>query len=119
MARSIRRRLGDAIRDRREQLKLTQEAAAHEAGVSPRYWRALEVEEPSAGLEIIEKVMTALAWTWKDLVEILSPTTTDDGSAPARVRSLLDEAWRRATPRERELVQATLRVLASGRRAKT
>ena len=37
--------------------------------------------------------------------DILSPTTTAEGTPP-RVRSLLDEAWRSATPREREFVQA-------------
>lgn len=118
MARSIRQRFGRAIRERREQLGLTQETAAHDAGLSPRYWRSLEAEEPSAGLEIVEKVLTALSWTWKDLNDILSPVETNDVEPPTRVRSLLGEAWRRATPREREMVQATLRVLASGRRAK-
>ncbi len=113
--RSTRQRLGAAIRDRRELLRLTQEAAAERSNLSPRYWRSLEAGRPAAALEVVERVVAGLDWTWHDLVDALAPEPHERG-APGRVLRLLDEAWRRATPRERELVNATLQVLATGRR---
>jgi transcriptional regulator with XRE-family HTH domain len=118
MARSIRHRLGRAIRERRESLGLTQEAIAERAGLSPRYWRAIESAEPAVALEIVEKVLVGLDWSWSDLFGILGPAEADT-DVPAATRRLFDEAWRRATPREREVVTAGLRVLASGRRSRS
>ena len=42
----------------------------------------------------------------------------EDSETPASMRRLLDDAWRRATVRERDVVAAGLRVLAGERRTK-
>jgi transcriptional regulator with XRE-family HTH domain len=118
MPRSIRQRLGNGIRERREELGLTQEAAAERAGLSPRYWRAIEGAEPAVALEVVEKVLVGLDWSWNDLIGILGPANAD-GDVPRGARRLFDEAWRRATRRERSVVTATLRVLASGKRTRS
>lgn len=116
-ARSTRQRLGAALRARRELLGLTQEQAAEGAQLSVRYWRSLEAGQPAVALEIVERVIASLDWTWSALGDALSPETRGSG-APAGPHRLLDEAWRQATPREREIVHGTLRVLAGSRRKK-
>jgi transcriptional regulator with XRE-family HTH domain len=124
-ARGIRQRLADAIRAKRELLELSQEEAAARAGFSVRYWRRLESDEPPAvSMEIVEQVINGLDWSWPELVAALSSSERaergrdreraerNDGD---RARRLFDTAWRKATPREREIVEAGLRVIASKR----
>ncbi|HET7501825.1 MAG TPA: hypothetical protein VFK02_12500 [Kofleriaceae bacterium] len=79
-----------------------------------RSWRDLEAGKTNVGLDVIEKVIGGLDWSWADVMSSLAPMPDDD-VPPVAVRHLFEESWRRATPRERELVQASLRVLASGR----
>lgn len=81
-----------------------------------RSWRDLEAGKTAVGLDVVEKVIAGLDWSWADVVSSLAPASDDD-MPPVAVRHLFEESWRRATPRERELVQASLRVLASGRPA--
>ena len=120
MAKSIRQRLGKAIRERRGMLDLTQEEASERAGLSPRYWRAVEVEDAELGIESLEKILNALDWTWRDMLALVSASDeAAEKGTPTPVRRLLDEAWRRATPREREMVTAILKVLSSARRTKS
>lgn len=117
-ARSTRQRLGMAIRARRELLGLTQEEAAEGAELSTRYWRSLEAGQPAVALEVIERVIESLDWSWSGLGEALSPEVAGRG-APGGSHRLLDDAWRQATPREREIVHGTLRVIATGKRGRT
>ncbi len=118
MAHSIQNRLGQAVLGRRTLLTLTQEAAAAKAKISVRSWRDLEAGKTIVGLDVVEKVIGALDWSWSELVTALVPASTDEDATPPTVKRLLDEAWRRATPREREVVSAGLRVLAGGKRTK-
>ncbi len=117
MARSLQQRLGAAILDRRILVGLTQEGAAGAAYISVRSWRDLEAGKTAVGLDVIEKVIKGLDWSWADVLTIVSGNKTDS-ETPIDVRRLMDEAWRRATPREREVVIAGLRVLAGGRRTR-
>lgn len=116
-ARSTRQRLGAAIRARRELLRLTQEEAAEGAQLSVRYWRSLEAGQPAVALEVVERVIASLNWSWSALGDALSPETHGSG-APAGPHRLLDEAWRQATPREREIVHGALRAIAGPKRKK-
>lgn len=114
---TIQQRLGPAIRARRAQLDLTQEAAADRCNVSVRFLRDLEAAKPATvGLDVIERLVDGLDWSWAEVVAAIAPEKESD--TPAAVRRLLDEAWRRATARERDVVAAGLRVLAGDRRTK-
>lgn len=116
MARSIQHRLGVAILDRRNLVGLTQEDAAAASKISVRSWRDLEAGKTSVGLDVIEKVIKGLDWSWDDLMAVVVPTTTSE--IPAKARRLFDEAWRVGTPREREIVTAALRALAGNRKSR-
>lgn len=119
-ARSIRDRLTLAIRQRRELLGLTQEEAAARSELSPRYWRKLESEEeaPAVSMEVVEQVLNGLNWSWSELIAALSErgdrARRDDDDSDTAV-NLLRAAWKRATPREREMVSALLQVVARRR----
>jgi len=54
------RKLGRAIRTRREALGLSQEAAAHEAGISARYYADVERGTRSVSVEIACRIASAL-----------------------------------------------------------
>lgn len=114
---STRQRLAAAIRARREELGLTQEKAAEAAGVSTRYWRSLEAGRPAVALEVIEGVIEGLDWSWADVGDALA-TETSVRSVPDSLHRLLDTAWTRATPREREVLSGALRTIAGTRRKK-
>jgi transcriptional regulator with XRE-family HTH domain len=114
MADTVQKRLGQAVLARRGLLELTQEEAASRAKISVRSWRDLEAGKTAVGLDVVQKVIDGLDWSWIDVVGALAPAP-DDETPPAAIRRLFDESWRRATPRERDLVEASLRVLASGR----
>jgi transcriptional regulator with XRE-family HTH domain len=114
MAHTVQKRLGQAVLARRGQLDLTQEEAAARAKISVRSWRDLEAGKTAVRLDVVEKVIEGLEWSWADVVDSLAPTAEDD-LPPIAMRHLFEESWRRANPRERELVQASLRVLATGR----
>ncbi len=114
MVHTVQKRLGQAVLARRGLLELTQEEAAGRAKISVRSWRDLEAGKTAVGLDVVQKVIDGLDWSWVDVVEALAPVP--DGETPsAALRRLFEEAWRRATPREHDLVEASLRVLASGR----
>jgi transcriptional regulator with XRE-family HTH domain len=102
-----RRRLGLTIRDRREAIGLTQENAAERANVSVRYWRSLKASRPAAAVEIVERVLHGLDWSWADLVETLAPEP-DAQLTPRSVRRQLDVAWKSGTEREREVIRELL-----------
>ncbi len=108
----VQKRLAAALRSRREELGLTQEEAAEKCGVSTRYWRDLEAAVPSVSLEVADKIFVGLGWSWSDVPTLLGrrvPPTT----APRSVHDLLDQAWQRLTPRERQHFTGNLRVLTS------
>jgi transcriptional regulator with XRE-family HTH domain len=116
--RTIQQRLANAIRTRRKELDLTQEAAAANSGVSVRFWRDLEAAKPATvGLDVVEGLIAGLNWSWAEVIAVISPKEASE--TPASVQRLLDEAWRRATVRERDIVTAGLRVLAGERRTKS
>lgn len=125
---NIRQRLASAIRARRELLELSQEEAAARAGFSVRYWRRLESDDPPAvSMEIVDQVIEGLGWSWPDLVAALAHG--EHGERPERgrerernerdrARRLFETALRKATPREWEIVEAGLRVIARKRSAR-
>ena len=117
MARTLQQRLGAAILDRRILVRLTQEGAAGAAGISVRSWRDLEAGKTAVSLDVIEKIIKGLDWSWADVFAVVSGGKPES-ETPIEARRLMDEAWRRATPREREVVMAGLRVLAGGRRTR-
>jgi transcriptional regulator with XRE-family HTH domain len=51
---------GRVIRERREALGLSQEAAAHEAGVSARYYADVERGKRSVSVQVAWRIATAL-----------------------------------------------------------
>lgn len=114
---STRQRLATAIRARRTALGLTQEEAAEAAGVSARYWRALEAGGPAVALEIVERVIAGLDWSWGDVADALAPQARVR-AVPDSVHRLLDAAWTRGTPREREILSGALRTIAGSRQTK-
>ena len=54
------RKLGRAIRARREALGLSQEAAAHEAGISARYYADVERGTRAVSVEVAGRIARAL-----------------------------------------------------------
>lgn len=114
---STRQRLAAAIRARRTDLGLTQEEAAEAAGVSARYWRSLEAGRPAVALEVVERVIEGLDWSWADIGDALA-LEMSARSVPDSLLRLLDAAWTRATPREREILSGALRTIAGTRRKK-
>jgi transcriptional regulator with XRE-family HTH domain len=114
---NLRKRLAAAVRLRREELGWTQEEAAEHSGLSVRYWRELESARPAVGLEVVERILTGLGWSWQDLAAQLGGTALPrrKGDAPRGLHALLDRAWRGATARERRLVEVVLAVLAPHR----
>lgn len=114
MADSIRERLGLAVRARREAHGLTQEAVSTACGVSVRHWRALEAGGPSVTLDVIERVLTGLEWSWHELADALEPRKRGGGAASAAHQ--LEAVWPKATAREKEIVQAVLKALSQPKR---
>jgi len=112
MATSVRARLAQAVRARREAFGLTQEAAADRCDLSVRYWRALEAGQPAVSLDVIGKVLDGLDWSWHDLADELEPVE----GVPAGIDRQVERAWATATSRERELLRGVLRVLGQGKR---
>jgi hypothetical protein len=51
------------------------------------------------------------------VVAVISPEK--ESETPVAIRRLFDEAWRRASARERDVVAAGLRVLAGERRTRS
>ncbi len=113
MADTVRERLARAVRSRREALGLTQEAAAERCGVSVRYWRALEAAKPAVSLDVADKVLVGLDWSWHDLADQLEPAGT---GVPPGLGRQVERAWTRATAREKELLQGVIKVLGQGKR---
>lgn len=54
------RKLGRVIRARREALRLSQEAAAHEAGISARYYADVERGTRSVSVQVACRIAAAL-----------------------------------------------------------
>lgn len=75
-------RLADAIKRRRAELNLTQEAAAHQSGVSVATWRLLESAKQSAyRMLTLAAVERTLGWGLESIDEVLdggSPTLASD-----------------------------------------
>src|SRR5262245_10465748 len=98
-AADVQKRIAAALRRRRTELELTQEQAAEKCGVSVRYWRDLEAGAPSVSLEVADKLLSGLGWSWGDMPMLLGrkgATTT----APRQAHELLDRTWQRLTQRE-------------------
>ena len=68
---ALRRALGEALRSLRKQRKISQEALAHEAGVSRSYMSRLERGGPDAGLWMLWRLKDALKITLGRLVRLL------------------------------------------------
>ncbi len=96
---------------------MTQEEAAEAAGVSARYWRSLEAGRPAVALEVVERVVEGLDWSWADVGDALA-VEASVRSVPDSMQRLLEAAWTRATPREREILSGALRTIAGTRRRK-
>ena len=108
----IRRHLAKILRTRREELHLSQEAAALQCEMSPRYLRSLESAKSAVSVEALERLLAALDWTWTDLAEELTPGRLQAHAAPTSTHRMLDKVWGTATPREREVIK---RILSSFR----
>ena len=108
----IRRQLANILRMRREELRLSQEAAASQCEMSPRYLRSLESGRSAVSMETLGRLLAALDWTWTEVAEKLAPEKGETHAAPAPVHRLLDRSWSAATLREREVIR---KVLASFR----
>jgi transcriptional regulator with XRE-family HTH domain len=106
----IRRQLANILRTRREELHLSQEAAAAQCEMSPRYLRSLESGRSAVSMETLGRLLTALDWTWTDIAEKLAPEKGEALAGSAAVHRLLDRLWSNASPREREVIK---RMLAS------
>ncbi len=91
-------------------MHLSQEAAAAQCEMSPRYLRSLEAGRSAVSMETLGRLLVALEWTWADIAEKLSPEKGEVLTAPATMHRLLDRQWSKASPREREVIK---RVLAS------
>jgi transcriptional regulator with XRE-family HTH domain len=105
--------LARALRDRREELRLTQEQAAARCSVSVRYWRAVEAGRPAMRLEILERIVGGLGWSWHDLANLLVPNGVPGRIAPSDVHDQIDAIWRLGPGRERDALVALLGVLAT------
>ncbi|MBY0229289.1 MAG: helix-turn-helix transcriptional regulator [Gemmataceae bacterium] len=64
----VRERFGDAVRARREELELTQEALAGIAGIHRTYLSDIERGSRNVSLLNIEKLAAALSSTMADLM---------------------------------------------------
>ncbi|MCC7536920.1 MAG: helix-turn-helix transcriptional regulator [Deltaproteobacteria bacterium] len=113
-ASSIRTLLATALRSRREELGLTQDAAAERCGINARYWRQIETGKHSPTFDVLDNALQALEWTWPDLAEHLHPARRSEKHAPAATHRLLDEAWAAADKKDRELLRAALRTVELG-----
>lgn len=108
----IRRQLAAILRARREELGLSQEAAAGQCEMSPRYLRSLEAGRSAVSMETLSRLLTAFDWTWTDIAERLSPGKGEPPAGSPAAHGLLDKVWGNASPREREIIK---RILASFR----
>jgi hypothetical protein len=116
-SRTALQRLAAATRARRQQLGITQEVAAARCHLSVRFWRDLEASRPATvRLDVLERVIEGLDWSWAEVVAVISPEK--ESETPVAMRRLFDDAWRRASVRERDVVAAGLRVLAGERRTR-
>lgn len=106
----IRRQLATILRTRREELRLSQEAAAAQCEMSPRYLRSLESGRSAVSMETLGRLLVALDWAWTDIAERLSPAKGEAPAASAAMHRLLDRLWSRASQRERDIIK---RVLSS------
>jgi transcriptional regulator with XRE-family HTH domain len=107
----IRRQLAKILRTRREALRLSQEAAALQCEMSPRYLRSLESAKSAVSVEALERLLAALDWTWTDLAEELTPGRLQAQAAPTSIHRMLDKIWSTATAREREVIKVVLSSL--------
>jgi transcriptional regulator with XRE-family HTH domain len=108
----VQKRFGQAVLARRGLLKLTQEEAADRAQIGARSWRDLEAGKTAVAIDVVERVIAGLDWSWADVARSLAPEESD-GALPLAVRRMFEESWRGATQRERETMQAILSVIAS------
>lgn len=106
----VQKRLAAALRSRRAELGVTQETAAEKCGVSTRYWRDLEAAVPSVSLAVADKILAGLGWSWSDVPTLLG-RRIPPVIAPRSAHDLLDQAWQRLLPRERQQLAASLRIL--------
>lgn len=67
----IRERFGFAVKVRREELRLTQEALAHKAGIHRTYLSDIERGSRSLSLINIERVADALAVSLSELFRLV------------------------------------------------
>jgi transcriptional regulator with XRE-family HTH domain len=107
----IRRQLANVLRTRREELRLSQEAAALQCEMSPRYLRSLESARSAVSVEALERLLAALDWTWTDIAEALTAGRSQAHAAPASTHRMLDKVWGTATAREREVIKGVLSSL--------
>jgi transcriptional regulator with XRE-family HTH domain len=109
---AIRRRLGAALRSRREELELTQETAAVRCKMSPRYVRAVEAGTSAVSVEALDRLLGALEWSWSDIGEQLSGRSEQSSAAraPESLHRLIDAVWVQPDVRQRELLR---RILAA------
>jgi transcriptional regulator with XRE-family HTH domain len=69
--RDIRERFGFAVKDRREQLGLTQEDLAHRAGIHRTYLSDIERGSRNVSLINIERIAAALALAVSELFQFV------------------------------------------------
>jgi transcriptional regulator with XRE-family HTH domain len=105
----IRHRIAVALRSRREELGLTQEAVAGGCGMSARYLRSLEAGTSAASVEALHRLLDALQWSWIEIGERLSePAAKNSKVAPVALHRSLDLAWARQDAREGEILRKIL-----------
>lgn len=65
------RKLGRAIRARRETLGLSQEAAAHEADISARYYADVERGTRAVSVDVACRIAGALDTTLQSILDVI------------------------------------------------
>jgi transcriptional regulator with XRE-family HTH domain len=98
-------RLAAAVRKRRGQAGLTQEAAAHEAGISVRHYQTLEGGALNVSYLVLKAVASALGTTVAELAD----SAERSRAAPHRRRAVRLFVTLIGTPRMRRLRYSSAR----------
>ncbi len=69
MANDTLKTIGDAIRHERQQIQLTQEKAAFKAGISYRYFQAIETGKSSVGIRVLFRICRGVGCHYSAVLE--------------------------------------------------
>jgi transcriptional regulator with XRE-family HTH domain len=97
------------LRQRRNELGLTQEALAHAARITPSYVWRLESGGASPGVDLVARLAAALNTTISDLLPEAGPPPDKEAAMRDQARKLLEDLLRVA---DRETLQMLCPMLA-------